>query len=176
MSGGGSNTPTWSDASDINTASSNGQISAFLNSQAGQQYASLYNSSANYYYDGNSSFHAVANGDEWDVSSFINAYKTWETGANLQQTNWQNYANAVNANEGGEGDNTITTGASQSQRNQLLGSLANGGNTPTPTSGLGTLGASNIPSTAVNAVDPNGLLTTVVGTNGLSKQLMGITR
>lgn len=69
----------------------------------------------------------------------VNAFEGWVAANNQTKQNWNNYASLVNANQGGEGDSTITSGPAQSQRNQLLGALA-GNVTKTPTPGLGSFG------------------------------------
>lgn len=74
-----------------------------------------------------------------DVTQFMTAYESWQAGNNQSQQNWKNYSQAVAANQGGEGDNTITTGAAVGQRQQLLGALA--AEPTVPTEGLGPLGA-----------------------------------
>lgn len=143
MSGDSSGLKTWQDAPDISASS--GQLKAFTQSQAGAQYAALYDPNAVYSYDGNSSFLAYnpSTKDQWDVSGFVNAFKTWNNSNQQTQTNWQNYSTAVGANQGGEGDNTITSGPAVSQRNSLLGALANAGRTTAPTPGLAVMGAAS---------------------------------
>ena len=122
------------------------QLQAFIGTTAGQQYAGLYNPSSSYYQVGDS-IQASSSANETgaktagtDVTAMVQAYQNWVGSNNQTKTNWQAYADAVNANGGGEGDNTITQGAAVSQRNQLLGALANVGQPTAPTPGLGSMG------------------------------------
>lgn len=73
--------------------------------------------------------------------NLVAAYQTWLAGQNQTQQNWTSYSEQVAAAAGGEGDNTTTAGASVSQRNALLGTLANPNNPTSPTVGLGTMGS-----------------------------------
>lgn len=131
-----------------------GQLAEFMKTGEGQKYAQLYNPKNNYAQIGDSiqsydpdkitgdhlsMYGKVGN----DVIPLINAFKSWTTGVQQTKANWDNYATAVNANEGGQGDNTITAGAAVSQRKVLLGSLANAGSPTTPTPGLGSMGVVN---------------------------------
>jgi hypothetical protein len=75
--------------------------------------------------------------------ALIAAYQEFTAGNSQTQQNWTNYSDLVNANEGGEGDTTVTAGAATSATSQALGSLAGVNvNAPTtPTTGLGSMGA-----------------------------------
>lgn len=163
MGGSSSGTPQ-NNTSVTGTASSTydpAQMKQFLNSAAGAQYASSWNpawtqvvpsagnSTPGRWYAGGQSapvpkgpFGGSGNytTGQTDVTDAYNAFTAWQTEIAGTQANWQNYSNLANANEGGEGDNTITNGAAMSQRNALLGSLANAGNSG-PTAGLGIMGA-----------------------------------
>ena len=139
MSGGGSDTPTFTPV-DVDQ----GNLGQFMQSQAGQAYASLYKPGDSYVQSG-STISSVGNGScgaGRDVTAMMTAYDAWMTGMGQTKTNWENYAATVAANEGGEGDNTITSGPAVGQRQALLGALANAGNpAPTqPTPGLGSMG------------------------------------
>ena len=59
-----------------------------------------------------------------NVTAFMMAYQAWLAGQNQTAANWKNYAETVSANAGGEGDNTITSGAAVGQREALMGVLA----------------------------------------------------
>ena len=139
MADGGGDNPT-STAYSVDEAS----LSQFIKSGQGAQYASQYTPGNTYYQisDGSYFTQGKDNSQGGYVTEMMNAYNSWKTGQNQSQANWQNYANIVNANEGGQNDNTITTGPAVSQRNDLLGALANAGNPTTPTPGLGTFGVS----------------------------------
>lgn len=136
------------------------QLGAFIASNEGQQFASSYNPT-NLYAQVGTSIQSYAPGTNLnqttvgqDVVAMMNAYNAWVAGNAQTQTNWANYAGAANANEGGEGDQTITGGPAQSQRTSLLGALANAGNPTTPTTGLGVFGASAAMSKNLKPVPP----------------------
>lgn len=134
------------------------KLQEFMNSGAGKAYAGQYDPNQVYEQDGKIVYSSrpgetmfTQAGDERklptdnpsranrDVTTFMNAYQVWLKGDTQTAANWQDYAAAVDANKGGEGDNTITEGAAMSQRQQLLGTLANPN---VPATGLGTYGSS----------------------------------
>lgn len=137
-----------------------GALAKYMTTQEGQQFAKMYNPGNAYATVGDSiqaydpdqykqHFGTTGNGQANvadrtevgpDVSGMIKAFQAWQAGNAQTQANWQNYTNLVNANAGGEGDNSIITGVAQGQRTQLLGSLANAGNPTVPTPGLGSMG------------------------------------
>lgn len=148
MSGGGggvsTSTPYTGDLS---------QLSTFMTTASAAPYRDLYNPDNGYVQIGDSIQSYNAKGGGFgpggpmgmqtvgpQVNAMIDAYHAWVSGNNQTQANWQSYANQANAVEGGEGDNTITTGPGVSQRNALLGALANAGNPTVPTGGLGSMG------------------------------------
>lgn len=127
------------------------QLSSFMQSEQGKQYSDSYNPNNSYAKVGDSlqsydpkkidsSALGLYRTVGQDVGPMLTAFQQWMKGNAQTQTNWQNYASAVNANEGGQGDNTITGGAAQGQRQVLLGALANAGNPTSPTPGLGSMG------------------------------------
>lgn len=121
-------------------AVSQSQLAEFMNSGAGQNFASLYDPNATYYQNGqvvtafNSKNPNIPTGGQ-NVTNLMAAFNSWQAGNQQTQNNWQNYANAVNASEGGEGDQTVTSGSAVSQRSQLLGALTQ------PNTPAGALGA-----------------------------------
>lgn len=71
--------------------------------------------------------------------SLVNTFEQW-VGSNSQtQANWKKYSDLISQNEGGEGDQTVTAGAAQSQRNQILGNLSNE-DASSPAIGIGSIG------------------------------------
>ena len=122
------------------------QLALYMQSEAGKGFAGtgVYNPAGQYLMGtgaggpGTVGYTNTANG--LDTTAFIQAFQSWQAGNQQTQQNWQNYSEAVAANGGGEGDQTITSGLGVSQRNQLLGALANAGNPTTPTPGLGSFG------------------------------------
>lgn len=144
MSGGGG--VSTSDPIDIDKNA----LATFMTTESGKQYASMYNPAHSYaqigdsiqYYDTAAFDSGGARGFRTlsaDVSPLINAFKAWQSGNQQTQTNWQNYAQTVDANKGGQGDNTIITGAAEGQRQQLLGALAFGGSKPNDNRALGNM-------------------------------------
>lgn len=129
------------------------QLSSFIQTGQGQKYKDLYNPGMAYAqfgdsvqaYDPNAGYDlGHVNRAGYDVSAMIGEFHQWQQSNAQTQQNWQNYATAVSANSGGQGDNAISVGPAVSQRKVLLGALANGGTNPTtPTPGLGTLGAAS---------------------------------
>lgn len=122
------------------------QLGNFIQTAAGAQYASLYAPGATYTQVNSGAVLSSKNTNKisstdaqgTDVSAMLNAYQAWASGNAQAQTNWQAYADKANANAGGQGDQTITTGPAVGQRAQLLGALAGQPTTPTP--GLGSMG------------------------------------
>ncbi len=157
MGGGGSDAPAASPY-DIDKS----QLSTFLRSGLGQQYAADYAPQNSYAAMGSSIFaydprdfqgqasqfslgQNLASSRSRDVTGFMTAYQAWLQGNQQSQNNWETYAQTVAANSGGEGDNTITEGPAQSQRNVLLGQLTNAGvEQPLQRPGLGSMGAVRI--------------------------------
>jgi hypothetical protein len=153
MGGGGGDVST-SQPYDVDQ----GQLAQFMTTAAGQQYASMYNSKNGYVQVGES-IQAYDNNGQWgpggptgfqtvgpDVRPMIDAFHSWAAANQQSQTNWQAYANQVSANEGGQGDNTVTVGAAAGQRQTLLGSLANAGNTPAASADGSGVGNPNNPT------------------------------
>lgn len=144
MGGSGSST-----AQPYTMPGTDAQLQQFIKTQAGQQYASMYQPNQSYAQVGNSiqvgspgDYMGSVNGNTQvgpDVSAMMTAFGNWMSSNAQTQTNWQNYANAASANEGGEGDQTITSGAAQGQREALLGALANPNAATSPTVGLGSM-------------------------------------
>ena len=124
MGGGGSNSYTTTPL-DIN----HDQMKQFVQSGQGQQYAPLYDPNQVYYgINGQSGIYAQVPGSKQkgiNVDDMIHAFSVWQTGDNATKASWQNYAALANANSGGEGDQTITTGAALGQRQALLGAMGN---------------------------------------------------
>lgn len=155
MGGGGSDNPTYT-AKNYNPA----DVAAFANTQSGQKFSPeqlnmLY--TAYGVSQGPNGLgvvaapkgHSVDSGGAPDVSgggwgnvdlNLVNTFEGWVKSNQQSQSNWQNYADSVTANEGGEGDQTITSGAAQGQREALLGALANPNQPTEPTVALGVMG------------------------------------
>lgn len=95
---------------------------------------------SNTYQGASGSYSFPGNGTYTQIDNLANAFTSWMSGNAQTQKNWENYANAANANEGGEGDQTITEGAAKSQRQTLLGSLADPNSVTTPSAALGSMG------------------------------------
>lgn len=144
MSDGGSDNPTYT-PKNFNPS----DIAAFANTQAAskfspEQISTLY--TAYGVTQGPNGLPAVSDmtksGKGWMNTdpTLLNEFENWTKSNQQSQQSWQNYADTAAANEGGEGDQTITSGAAQGQREALLGALANP-NTPTqPTVALGVMG------------------------------------
>ncbi len=155
----GSGTPTYQDSGIDQT-----QLAQFMNTEQGKQFSNSYDPTKAYAQSGNSYIfydptkaipggHTTLvanygrNGQQVDPTAMINAFKEWQVGNDQTKQSWNSYAEAVAANEGGQGDNTITTGAGLGQRQALLGALTNAGNPipTTPTPGLGSFGTNTKP-------------------------------
>lgn len=145
--GGGSQTQ---DAAGQPIAVDHNNLAEFMKTGQGQQYAGSYIPGASYYQSHTDSgevvkayapgFNGSASGGGSDASAMMAAYTAWTSGMSTTKANWQNYADTAAKFEGGQGDQTITSGAAVSQRSVLLGSLSGvGGQSQTPS--LGSLGA-----------------------------------
>ena len=150
MGGNGASTP----AITLETPDTK-KLETFLSTEAGKQYTPLYVQGAGFSRQGDTYYQAkqadtgapgVAGQSHGlkvdvvgrDVTAMMNAYQAWDAGNNQTQANWADYAKLASANSGGQGDQSITSGAAQSQRQVLLGTLSS----PTsPTPGLGTMGS-----------------------------------
>jgi hypothetical protein len=147
MGDGGSDNPQYT-AKNYNP----GDVSAFMKTQTAsswtpEQLNLLYNA-----YDvkqGPNGLGVVSGGGDpstatggWkDVDlGLVNTFEGWMKSNEQTKTNWKSYADTAAANEGGEGDQTITSGAAQGQREALLGALANPNQPTSPTVALGTMG------------------------------------
>jgi hypothetical protein len=149
MGGGGSDNPTYT-AKNYNPA----DVAAFANTQSGQKFSPeqlnmLY--TAYGVSQGPNGLGVVAGPKGGDPNNptgawnnvdlnLVNTFEGWVKSNQQSQNNWQNYADSVTANEGGEGDQTITSGAAQGQREALLGALANPNQPTQPTVALGVMG------------------------------------
>lgn len=142
MSFGGSGSDTVSPPGQKINLDSN-LMNGYLGSKSGSAYAGQYDPSAIYYQNDNGTYFSMKNGSISDVTGLIKGYQAWTASNDVTNKNWQNYANAVNANEGGQGDQDITSGAAQGQRQVLLGALANAGNPTSGSAPIGTVEAGN---------------------------------
>lgn len=148
MSGDGGGSQTRQDAAGDPVAVDQATLAEFMRTKQGAQYAGSYLPGASYYQTQQGvkayapGFAGAASGGV-DVSTMMADYTQWVTGMGVTKQNWQNYSDQAAKFEGGEGDQTITSGAAVSQRATLLAGLANVGTTA-PTPGLGALGAAKV--------------------------------
>lgn len=162
MGGGGSNNQSASPY-DFDQA----QMQSFLRSGIGSKYSGQFNPAYAYSkvgdqiyaYDpkrtSNDNVNAVSEvGGRFadmmgpNMTQMFGDFDAWMKANAQTQTNWQNYADAANANQGGEGDQTITEGAAVGQRQQLLGAIGNPNAAPIPPSVALRLGSGKIPGGA----------------------------
>lgn len=116
-------------------------LSDFIRSGTGSQFANTYKPGSSYVDTGEQllGYAPGTSGGGQDSTAMLREFEKWSAANAQTKANWSNYSNAVNANEGGQGDNTITVGDAVGQRQQLLGALANAGNPTEPTPGLGSM-------------------------------------
>lgn len=148
MSGNGGSSQT-QDTAGEHLAIDPNSLAEFMQTAEGKRYAGSYTPGASYYQSqtGVKSYAPGFTGSYsggTDVSAMMADYTQWVGGMAQTKQNWQNYADQAAKFEGGQGDQTITSGPAVSQRSTLLASLA--GPMPTaPTPGLGAMGVAKRP-------------------------------
>lgn len=158
MGGGGSNNQNASPYEFDQT-----QMQSFLRSGQGAKYQGQFNPAYSYSKIGDQIFGynpSQTNNDIINAESEVGTksvalgpnmtqmfgdFEAWMKSNQQTQTNWENYADAANASQGGEGDQTITEGAAVGQRQQLLGALGNPNSAGPPAAVALRLGMGKVP-------------------------------